>query len=216
MDHPTRRLDPHDLEPLYNAMTRQLGDSLLERSQTCPKCAGPMVWARGAAAPTHGAAAAAERPLYLEQLYQERDWAAVYSVCLALVCTTCGFTELYTHEPADVVRDYYSVLGRRSESLDPTTHYLTPDALSALDGQASDDLTEQDRWDAGTSCPKCSGAMVWARTYLYGPRPQPFYLSRLQTPSGTTGSRYPSQAATCPVCGYTELYMVQPTGLRAE
>ncbi len=105
MDHPTQRLDPHDPDLPYNALTRQLAGSLHERSRVCPKCGDYMIWAKSVATVPHRGDWFAEGPLYMAQLHQLVDQEARYHLCVALVCTACGYTELYTHDPQGLIEE---------------------------------------------------------------------------------------------------------------
>ena len=103
MDHPTQRLDPHDPALPYNGLTRQLAGSLHERSQICPKCGDHMIWAKSVATKSGQNYGWREEPLYMAQLHQPIDREARYQICVALVCTACGYTELYTHNPQELI-----------------------------------------------------------------------------------------------------------------
>jgi hypothetical protein len=101
MDHPTRRFD----EPLR------------ERSEVCIKCEGKMVWAKSVAhiysdpvyyRSQHGMQDGfynQEKPVYMARLVDLPGPYTQYCVCVALVCTSCGYTELYTHDPQLLIRE---------------------------------------------------------------------------------------------------------------
>ena len=77
-DTPTRRLDDVPNDP---------------PSAACAKCGGSVIWAQTRVQPTN--------MLYATRLYveQPKNLFAKRSLCNALVCTECGYTEFYTATP---------------------------------------------------------------------------------------------------------------------
>ena len=111
MDHPTWRFD----EPLR------------ERSEICAKCEGKMVWARSVARVysdpvyyrTQYGAYQEEKPVYMARLADQSGPNTLYCMCVALVCTTCGYTELYTHNPQLLIQEPGEIYGPSQPTYEP-------------------------------------------------------------------------------------------------
>lgn len=78
-DTPTRRLDDVPNDP---------------SSSFCVKCGGPMIWAWTAIYPFRQLD---EPRLYVQQ--RKKAYRPKRSLCNALVCVECGYTEFYTRTP---------------------------------------------------------------------------------------------------------------------
>ncbi len=94
MDHETRRLD----EPIDHE-TRRLDEP--PPANNCPKCEGERIWGE---IPTYGSnglkvarTLPGQGPLGFNK--------TAYAACHALVCLQCGYTELYTQQPRDLLGD---------------------------------------------------------------------------------------------------------------
>jgi predicted nucleic-acid-binding Zn-ribbon protein len=87
-DQPTQRFDDSDPTP-----TRQLDD--LQLSPICPRCGGRRV------------VAVAQFFLHREVPFSFRDWPFQgKTLCEALVCVKCGYTELYASEPTKLLAEH--------------------------------------------------------------------------------------------------------------
>lgn len=87
MDHPTRPLnnpaDPRATTP-------------------CPKCQGPRLWAETVTKDAWGRYST----VHLSRTKGIKFLTGpdkVYTLCCSLVCTTCGYTELYAQEPGNLL-----------------------------------------------------------------------------------------------------------------
>ncbi len=97
MDHPTQRLDSAGIDRAQSEQTRRLDDGSLCWGEVCAKCYSEMTWAH-----VHLDGPKAQL-LYLENLRTVHWEAPTRCLCLALVCTACGYIELYTHNPQALI-----------------------------------------------------------------------------------------------------------------
>jgi predicted nucleic-acid-binding Zn-ribbon protein len=96
MDHPTRRLDEDgDKTTPEHEATRRLDRPVRPPASSadtsCRNCGSTTIWTDVHTPGTRG--------IYLQQINGSILWGPKRTELAALMCTECGYTELYAYEP---------------------------------------------------------------------------------------------------------------------